>query len=70
MNDETYMLAKAVVSATFSCLMNAYAVRDDEEAANKHFRHADKLEAKFISQHKQHPQAYIDRYEKQSRSEV
>lgn len=68
MNESTYVLAKAVCSAVFMSLMNAYNCRDNEWDSNRHFKHADFLEAKFKSQFGHHPQSYIDLYE-QTRSE-
>lgn len=55
-----YLLAKAVRSSVFSCLMNAYTDRSREEAW---FKQADKLERKFKTQTGVCPYAFIEVYE-------
>lgn len=49
--DETRLLARAVESAIFQSLMNAYHDRERED----HWRaHADRLEKKFTNQYGRH----------------
>lgn len=48
--------AKAVESAVFQSLLNAKAIPDREE---HWFRHADKLERKFITAHGRHYGDYL-----------
>ena len=58
----TQLLARAVESAVFQCLMLAYDIErnpsdDPEEDAKKisnWFKQADKLEKKFITEHGRH----------------
>lgn len=64
MDDETYMLAKAVLSASFTSLMNALNNEGNDWEANRHFAQADKLEQKFKSQFGHHPLTWIELYEK------
>ena len=67
MNEDTYRLAKAVLSASFQSLMNALANQDNEWEANRHFRQADHLEKKFKTDFKMHPLTYVEMYEQAQR---
>jgi hypothetical protein len=52
------LLAQAVESAIFQCLMNAQAGPENEELCRKQ---ADKLESKFTTQHGRHYSYFINR---------
>ena len=63
-SEDTYLLCRAVLSASWQSLMNAFDNKDNEWEANRHFAQADKLEQKFKSQFGHHPLTWIELYEK------
>lgn len=56
--DEVILLAKAVEDAVFRSLLNAL---NEPEKEDHWFRHANRLERKFINQHGMHPSYFTQK---------